>query len=119
MLSAQPKSANPEMPANLETGIATSGDEPSAVIALADRTMKPEAAGTAVLHRSEGLVTVRPKPEKRKNAKERAKAKFAKDNTKEKTAEDGTRPMTVTAKSEVEIKAGKKATTKAKKSKAA
>jgi hypothetical protein len=69
--------------------------------------MKPETAET----RDAGLVTTRPKPEKRKNAKERAKAKFSKD----KTAEGGTTPMTATAKSEADVKAKaeRKAETKA------
>jgi hypothetical protein len=84
VLSVQPKSANPNEPAN-------------AAIAIFETTP-----------RDAGLVMTRPKPEKRKNAKERAKAKFA----KEKTTEDGTTPMTATAKSEVESKAERKAATK-------
>jgi hypothetical protein len=44
------------------------------VIALAARIAKPEAAQTpAVARAANGLVTVRPKPEKRLNAKDRAK----------------------------------------------
>jgi hypothetical protein len=86
------------MPANPETEIATSGDEPSSVIELAGRTMKPEAAETtAVTRGANGLVTVRPKPEKRKNAKERAKDKVTKDRT--------TPDTTAKAKSRVETKA--------------
>jgi hypothetical protein len=94
---AQPKSANPERPAISST---------APVIELA-HVVKPETVET----RDAGLVMTRPKPEKRKNAKERAKAKF----TKDKTAEDGTRPMTATAKSEAETKAKaeRKAATKA------
>jgi hypothetical protein len=55
-----------------------------------------------------------PKPEKRKNFKERAKAKFAKSKDDNKTTEDGTTPMTATAKSKVEdtAKAERKAATK-------
>jgi hypothetical protein len=81
------------------------------VIELAARVPKPAAAAaTAVPRAAEGLVTVRPKPEKRKNAKERAKEKYAKKNTK-----DGTTPdTTAKAKSKVD----KKAESKAKKSKA-
>ena len=51
----------------------------------------------------------RPKPEKRKNAKERAKDKFS----KEKTTEDGTTPMTATAKFKVDARAERKAKVKA------
>jgi hypothetical protein len=66
VLPAQPKPANPEA--------AISDDAPSAVIVLAARTTKPEAAETtAVTREAAGLVMTRPKPEKRKNAKERAK----------------------------------------------
>ena len=104
-LPAQPK------PTNLEA--ATSDDVPSPIIALETRRTKKSAAAeaTAVPREAEGLVTVRPKPEKRKNAKERAKEKYAK-----KITEDGTTPtMTAKAKS----KAEKNADTKAKKSKAA
>ena len=99
VLSAQPKSANPEK-------LAFSSTAP--VIELA-HVVKPETVET----RDTSLVMTRPKPEKRKNAKERAKAKFAKkDSTKDKTAEDGTRPMTATAKSEAEAKAERKVETK-------
>ena len=81
------------------------------MIALAARTKKPAAAeATAVMRKAEALVTVRPKPEKRKNAKERAKEKYAKKNTK-----DGTTPDT-TAKAKSKV--AKKAESKAKKSKA-
>jgi hypothetical protein len=69
------------------------------VINLA-RVVKAETAET-VTREANSLVMTRPKPEKRKNAKERAKAKFAKD----KTAKDGTTPMTATAKSGAETKA--------------
>jgi hypothetical protein len=69
------------------------------VIELASLKSKAVEAET---RESSDLVTTRPKPEKRKNAKERAKAKFAKET--DKTAEDGTTPMTATAKSEVDLK---------------
>ena len=108
-LPAQPKSTNPEKPANLEA--AASEDAPSCVIELAARTTKPEAAeASSVTREAEGLVTVRPKPEKRKNAKERAKEKYAKKGTEDRTTPD----TTAKAKSKVD----KKAQTKAKKSKA-
>ena len=80
------------------------------MIALAARTAKPAAADeTAVTRAAGGLVTVRPKPEKRKNAKERAKEKYAKKGTK-----DGTTPdTTAKAKSKVATKAKKSKATKA------
>jgi hypothetical protein len=84
VLPVQPKSANPNEPTN-------------AAIAIFETTSRDAV-----------LVMTRPKPEKRKNAKERAKDKFS----KEKTTEDGTTPMTATAKSEVESKAKRKAATK-------
>jgi hypothetical protein len=94
-------------PANAETEISSSGDEPSSVIELEGRTTKPEAADTtAVTRKADGLVTVRPKPEKRKNAKERAKAKFTKDRT--------TPDTTVKAKSKVDAKVETKKARKAK-----
>ena len=97
---AQPKPANSEA--------VTSDDAPSALIALAARTTKLNAAdATAVTREAAGLVTVRPKPAKRKNAKERAKEKYAKDGT--------TPAMTAKAKSKVDKAAG----AKAKKSKSA
>ena len=103
MLPAQPK------PTHAET--ATSDDAASSVIELAARMAKPAAGeATAVPRAAEALVTVRPKPEKRKNAKERAKEKYAKKNTKDGTAPD----TTAKAKSKV----ANKAETKAKKSKA-
>jgi hypothetical protein len=90
VLSAQPKSANPDKPTDAKIAI------------------------FEAVPRDNGLVTTRPKPEKRKSAKERAKAKFAKNDAKDKdkTAEDGTRPMTATAKSEAEAKAERKAEVK-------
>ena len=81
------------------------GDRQGSVIALAGRTR--EAAETAAVMRSgSDQVTVRAKPEKRKNYKERAKAKFTKDGT--------TPDMTATAKSEVKEKAKTEAKAKAK-----
>jgi hypothetical protein len=77
------------------------------VINLA-RVVKAETAET-VTREANSLVMTRPKPEKRKNAKEWAKVKFAKD----KTAKDGTTPMTATAKSGAETKAKVKAARKA------
>lgn len=106
-LPAQPKPTKAE--------VENSDDASGAVIEFAARMPKPAAAeATAVPREVEGLVTVRPKPEKRKNAKERAKEKYAKKNV-EKNTEDGTTPtMTAKAKSKV----AKKADAKAKKSKA-
>lgn len=56
--------------------LAGSGDQAGAVVALDNWLVKPDAAEPAA-RLAEGLVTVRAKPEKRKNAKERAKAGFA------------------------------------------
>ena len=64
-LPASPKPTNSE---------AVISDAPSAVIELAARTT--EAA--AVSRETDGLVMTRPKPEKRLNAKDRAKARRAK-----------------------------------------
>ena len=97
-LAAQPKSANANKSANAETA---ASDAANPVIELA-RASKTEAAQTVT--RDSGLVMTRPKPEKRKNAKERAKAKFAKAKDTDE-AKDGTTPMTATAKSEAETKA--------------
>ena len=97
VLSIQPKPTNAK-PTQKPTNAEVSHDAP--VIELA-RAVKSETVET----RDSGLVMTRPKPEKRKNFKERAKAKFAKKDSKEKTAEDGTTPMTATAKSEAEAKA--------------
>jgi hypothetical protein len=93
VLSASPKSANPEKPANAASAIFNGAP----VIELASAKSKAVEAET---RETGDLVTTRPKPEKRKNAKERAKAKFSKD----KTAEDGTTPMTAKAKSEADLK---------------
>jgi hypothetical protein len=76
-LAAQPKPTHAEKPANPETAVCAA--EPSTVIALMARSKKAKTANvTADTRAAAGLVTVRPKPEKRKNAKERAKEK-AKD----------------------------------------
>jgi hypothetical protein len=97
--------------------------EPGKVVPLKGRAKKREAADVAVTAPAGRAMTAHPKPEKRKNAKERAKEKYAKKNSakdetkdgaKEETM-DGTRPMTATAKSKVD----KKAEAKAKKHKAA
>jgi hypothetical protein len=102
VLSASPKSANPEKSANAANAISNGAP----VIELASAKSKTVEAET---RETGDLVTTRPKPEKRKNAKERAKAKFSKD----KTAEDGTTPMTAKAKSEADLKkAERKAATK-------
>ena len=67
-----------------------SDDAQGSVIELAARIAKPDAAEAMTgTHVASGRVTVRPKPDKRKNAKERAKEKFAKN-----TAEDRTTPDT-------------------------
>jgi len=88
--------------------VTTSDGAPSPVIELAARTTKPEAAeATAVTREADGLVMTHPKPEKRKNARERARDKYAKDGT--------TPTMTAKAKSKVDKKAKTKAETKAKK----
>jgi hypothetical protein len=90
-----------------------------AVIDLKSRMRKPKAADVSAVAADAGaLATAHPKPEKRKNAKERAKAKYAKP-----APEDGTTPMTAKAKSQVdkklEKKAAKLAAKKARKNKAA
>jgi hypothetical protein len=73
-LPAQPKPAKPD------SDTATSEDVPSSVIELAAVTTKLKAAEVAAVPREvDGLVTVRPKPERRKNAKARAKEKYTKD----------------------------------------
>jgi hypothetical protein len=120
-LPEQPKPANPDT--------AISGSEmksdsaPSSVIELAARIKKADAADASAAAPG-GLVTVRPKPEKRKNARERAKEKiekrnkdkFAKSETKDDTKngiKDGTTPaMTATAKSEVATKEAAKSEVK-------
>jgi hypothetical protein len=106
-LSAQPKPTNAKVPTNVEAAT----DEAGSVITLAARTAKPEVVEMAA-RETGGLVMTRPKPEKRKNAKERAKEKYAKKDTA-----DGTRPMTAKAKSKVEAKAEAKKIKKAKKAK--
>jgi len=110
--------AEPTNGAEVETEVAA--DAAGAVIALAGRIRDAKAAETPVAARANDLVTVRAKPEKRKNYKERAKAKFAKSDSKEDT-EDGTTPdTTAKAKSEVieKAKAEKKAKAKVERQKA-
>ncbi len=114
-LAAQPKPANKttHKPANAKRQTHAETAVPDAtgpVIELA-RASKPAAAQTGM--RENGLVMTRPKPEKRKNAKERAKAKFAKGQDDKGEAKDGTRPMTATAKSAAETKAKTKAAAQA------
>jgi hypothetical protein len=82
-LPASPK------PANLQA------DSSGSVIELTARTMKPEVVET-VARETTSLVMTRPKPEKRKNAKERAREKYTKDRT--------TPDMTAKAKFKVETK---------------
>ncbi len=104
-LPASPKPANAGMSAKSEMP-ADSDDTPGSVVELeARRSNRPETDEAA----ADGRVTVRAKPEKRKNYKERAKEKYAKKDS----AEDGTTPMTAKAKSEVERKAKAKALSKA------
>ncbi len=78
VLSAQPKPTNAKVPTNPK--VAT--DEAASVITLAVRIAKPEVVETTA-RKTSGLVMTRPKPEKRLNAKDRAKnrtlAKRAKD----------------------------------------
>jgi hypothetical protein len=110
-LPVQPKPAYADKPAHPDVDAATTIAAASTVIPLAARTAKPKtAAMTAVPREADGLVTVRPKPERRKNAKERAKEKYTKDGTTPET--------TATAKSAVEMKPTAKTKTKAKKTKA-
>ena len=96
---ANDKPATPEVEGNFETATETTGDAAGTVIALAAR-----AEAAAVARPADGLVTLRPKPEKRKNAKERAKEKITKG---------GTTPMTAKAKSKVQDKVQDKASDKA------
>lgn len=90
-----------DLPADTENAAEAAG----VVIALAARA---DEAAEAVARPADGLVTVRPKPEKRKNAKERAK---------EKITRDGTTPMTAKAKSNGVDKAKDKAAERAEKAK--
>jgi len=73
----KPTNKQTDEPASEPTAPAAASpvDAPSFVIELAAaRIVKDEAADTAIVRReADGLVTVRPKPEKRKNAQERAK----------------------------------------------
>jgi hypothetical protein len=82
-LPAQPKSTNTEKPTHSEqpSYAGVESGQPGAVIALAARAAKLEDVG-----REAGLVMTRPKPEKRKNAKERAKER-ARDKGKPEAAE--------------------------------
>ncbi len=107
MLPASPKPTHAEEPTHADTAICDVA--PSPVIALEAQTSTPGAAGTTA-RAADGLVTVRPKPEKRKNARERAKEKYANKDT----AEDGTTPdTTAKAKSKADKQADNKADRKA------
>jgi len=135
-LSAQPKPTNAEATA----------DEAGSVIPLAARIAKTETG--IMTAREPDRVMTRPKPEKRLNARDRAKnrkaadeaapaapevsglshpkpekRKNAKERAKEKYARkdtaDGTTPTTAKAKSKVETKAKAKKAKKTKQSKAA
>ena len=103
---------------HLEADVAAPGDRSSTVIALAGlKTNAPAADTTAAPRQADGLVTVRPKPEKRKNYKERAKERIkerGKEKDFKKSTEDGTTPdTTATAKSKVKDKVDAKAAAKA------
>jgi hypothetical protein len=118
-LPAQPKPANSEPAAADQSGSAD--NEPGAVIALAARMEKADAARVSAAPAGRGgLVTVQPKPAKRKNARERAREKYAKGSNGSlgsagESAEDGTTPvMTATAKYKADAKAEAKAEFKAK-----
>jgi hypothetical protein len=78
-LPEQPKPTYQAEPANT--------DAPSAIIAL--RPAKSDAGDTtAAMHETSGLVMTRPKPEKRKNAKERAEERAKKRNGKAETVDE-------------------------------
>ena len=108
------KSADLETETALEADVATSGDRPGTVIALASlKTNAAAADATAAPRQADGLVTVRPKPEKRKNYKERAKER-AKEKYAKKSTEGGTTPdTTAKAKSKVQAKVKDKVDAKA------
>ena len=115
MLPAQPKPTNKptNKPANADAAVCEG--VPSSVVELKAQTLTSEAAG-ATARAADGLVTVRPKPEKRKNFRERAKEKYANKDT----TEDGTTPdTTAKAKSKVAKKAEAKAKRKEAKAKRA
>jgi len=82
-LSAQPKSTNQEpiqadVPAQVDIDAVNAAL--SSVVELKARMTKPKAADHAAVTRETGsLVTVRAKPEKRLNAKDRAKARRTKN----------------------------------------
>ena len=107
--------ALPVQPKPADADAAVCEDELSSVIALRAQTSKSDAAG-ATARAVDGLVTVRPKPEKRKNARERAKEKYA----NKATTADGTTPdTTAKAKSKVAKKAAAKVKRKEAKAKRA
>jgi len=102
-----PASAEAAAGFGMATQTANSADASGAVIALGAR-MAEAVETTAIARPADGLVTVRPKPEKRKNAKERAREKITKG---------GTTPMTAKAKSAVQETANDKASDRAEKAK--
>jgi hypothetical protein len=110
--AVEPGAEAAEKPAGTDTDLATSGETAGAVIALESRMTKPGAGDLSAAPRAaDGLVTVRAKPEKRKNYKERAKEKL----TKTQAAKDGTTPdTTVKAKSKAAAKGAAKAMLKPK-----
>ena len=97
-LPAQPKPANPETAASeVEAKSKISKPKEAEIIVVNFETAGPLSVG---------LVTAHPKPAKRMNAKERAKARF-KDKS---SAEDRTKPtMTEKAKSKAKSKKSKAA----------
>ncbi len=130
-LSVSPKPAISSLPisslpiskprSDLEADVAAPGDRSGTVIALASLKTNAQAADTTAAPRqADGLVTVRPKPEKRKNYKERAKERIkerAKEKDSKKSTEGGTTPDTTAkakpkvpkVKDKVEAKAAAKA----------
>ncbi len=103
---ANPLPADFEVSANLE--VAAGAAAPVSVDAAGEQA----EAGDQETGRSSGLATAHPKPEKRKNARERALDKFKDDRSR-----DGTTPMTATAKSRGQDKVKDKAADKADKAK--
>lgn len=63
----------PEVPKPTFVDAAVAGDATRSIVALAERRAVNLDAGETTMRAAAGRVTVRPKPEKRKNFKERAK----------------------------------------------
>ena len=98
-LPASPKPTNKPTNKPTQADVDAANAALSSVIELKARIAKPEAVATTMRETS-GLVTTRPKPEKRLNAKERAKV----------NAKDGITPdMKAKAKSKAVAKAAAKA----------